>query len=71
MSKLTNAQEEDIIQAFKASKDMEWCSGVVSWPSATLPLFYVTRNGRNRETGDSPLPLGTAGHNDNAEPEVT
>ena len=71
MSKLTNAQEEDIIQGFKASKDMEWCSGVVSWPSATLPLFYVTRHGRDDGAGDNLPAPATAGHNGNAEPEVT
>ena len=70
MSMLTDIQQEDILQAFEASKDVEWCSGVVSWPSATLPLFYVTRHGRDGAGDNLPAPA-TAGHNGNAEPEVT
>ena len=71
MSMLTDIQQEDILRAFEASKDVEWCSGGVSWPSATLPLVYVTRHGRDDGAGDNLPAPATAGHNGNAEPEVT
>ena len=70
MSMLTEIQQEDILRAFKASIGIEWCSGVVSWPSATLPLFYKTRHGRhNPDDADSPKPIGK-GKDDNTEPKV-
>ena len=68
MSMLTDIQEEDILRAFKASKDIEWCSGVVSWPPDTLPLFYKTRHGRHNP-GDVDNPRIT-GQDDNAGPKV-